>query len=361
VKIDTVIFDMDGVITTEEKYWACARLTFWELVTHTLGIADAFGDAVHDITAREAVISDELIYALKGRAVNSNWDITYVLACVYLANLPGATVFSAMNVPDFLEAIHDSLSSKADWPNALEHYLTETGGAKGHALAQEAGNRLQKALDFNGQALLRVDGPFWWYLHGCFQRWYSGEAMREFNGEPLVDGTVLPADQIEVTLKTLRDKGYRLGVASGRPNDELNDALGELGLMEYFDPTRLGTLDVVREAETKLGVTGLAKPHPFSLLRAVYPRAALDVLVDEEFQKLKRANVVMVGDTTSDVLMAKSAGCRVVGVLTGIRGEQARQERIALLEHSGCEAILDDVTHLPDWLSGQEDSEEESV
>ncbi len=358
MKIDTLIFDMDGVITTEEKYWACARLTFWELVTQTLDIADAFGDAVHDEAVREAVVSDELIYTLKGRAVNSNWDITYVLACVYLSGIPGATVFSAMNVPDFLQAIHDTMDAKADWPNVLTEFLAETGGAKGRALVQEAGNRLQKALNFNGEDLLRVDGPFWWYLHACFQRWYTGEAMRELNAEPLTDGTMLPAQQIEATLKTLHDRGYKLGAATGRPNDELYDALGELGLMEYFDPQRLGTLDVVRDAETKLGLSGLAKPHPFSLLRAVYPRAALEVLVDEEFQKLKRNNVVMVGDTTSDVIMAKAAGCRVVGVLTGIRGEKARQERLALLEHSGCEAILDDVTHLPDWLAGQEDGQD---
>jgi hypothetical protein len=74
--IDTVIFDMDGVVTTEEKYWACARLTLWELVTKTLGLADAFGDAVHDPAVREDVTSDAHIYALKSRAVNSNWDIT---------------------------------------------------------------------------------------------------------------------------------------------------------------------------------------------------------------------------------------------------------------------------------------------
>jgi phosphoglycolate phosphatase-like HAD superfamily hydrolase len=348
---------MDGVITTEEKYWACARLTFWELVTQTMGLTDAFGDAVHDEAAREAVASDELIYALKGRAVNSNWDITYVLACVYLSRLPGVTVFSAMNVNDFLQAIHDTLNSKSIWPKAIDDFLAHTHGAKGRALVQEAGHRLQKALDFNNEELLRVDGPFWWYLHECFQRWYSGEAMRAFNAEPLADGTMLPPQQIEATLKTLRDKGYTLGAATGRPNDELYDALGGLGLMEYFDPKRLGTLDVVRDAETRLGLSGLAKPHPFSLLRAIYPRAELDVLVDEEFQKLKRNNVVMIGDTTSDVMMAKAAGCRVVGVLTGIRGEKARLERLALLEHSGCEAILDDVTHLPDWLAGQEDGQ----
>ncbi len=355
MSIDTIIFDMDGVITTEEKYWACARLTLWELVTKTLGLANAFGDAVHDEAIREAVAPDPDIYTLKGRAVNSNWDIAYVLACVYLAAIPNATVFTALNVEAFLEAIRDSMTDKADWPAALTAFLNSTGGAKGRTLIQASGARLQSVLSFEQPDLLRLEGPFWWYLHDRFQRWYSGEAMAEHDAPPLIDGTVLPAEQIGATLKTLREAGYTLGSATGRPRSELDDALGGLGLLDYFDMSRMGTFDLVRKAEDKLGMTGLSKPHPFSLLRALYPRADLEVLLDEEFQKLRRNNVVVVGDATSDVLMARAAGCHSVGVLTGVRGQAAQLERHHLLIHTGCEAILDDLTHLPDWLEGQQD------
>jgi phosphoglycolate phosphatase-like HAD superfamily hydrolase len=355
LKIDTLIFDMDGVITTEEKYWACARLTLWELVTKTLGLSGAFGDAVNDEAVRESIAPDELIYALKGRAVNSNWDISYVLACLYIAAIPDATVLSALEVPDFLEAIRDTVVSPAPWPQALSDFLAQTRGAKGRALINEAGNRLLRTLDFGNEKLLEIEGPFWWYLHARFQRFYTSEAMSEYGGSPLPDGTVIPAEQLEITLKALRDAGYILGSATGRPRNELDDALGGLGLLNYFDATRLGTLDIVRQAEDQLAVTGLTKPHPFSLLRAIYPRADAQVLLDEEFQKIKRPNVVVIGDSTSDVLMAKNAGCRCVGVLTGVRGQTARQERQELLVHSGCDAILDDVTHLPDWLEGQQE------
>lgn len=350
--IDTVIFDMDGVVTTEEKYWACARLTLWELVTQTLGLTGAFGDAVHDEAAREAVASDTEIYALKSRAVNSNWDIAYVLACVYLAALPGATVLTAPSVPELLDAIKECIAKPSAWPEALVAFLQRTGGAKGHALIREAGTRLQNTLGLNQAHLVQVDGPLWWYLHERFQRWYTGEAMAEHNASPLLDGTVIPAEQLHETFKRLQAENYTLGTATGRPRNELEDALGDLGLLEYFDKGRLGTLDVVRQAEAKLGVEGLSKPHPFSLLRALYPHADFEVLLDEDFQKLKRPNVVVIGDSTSDVLMAKAAGCRPVGVLTGVRGKAAQIERYRLLMHSGCEAILDDLTHLPDWLEG---------
>src|SRR5258707_15780564 len=82
---------MDGVITTEEKYWACARLTLWELVTQTLGLHDALPDAVHDPAARLVAASDALVYGLMDRAVNSNWDIAFVLACIYMPALPPDT------------------------------------------------------------------------------------------------------------------------------------------------------------------------------------------------------------------------------------------------------------------------------
>jgi len=355
VTIDTLIFDMDGVITTEEKYWACARLTLWELVTETLGLKDAFGDAMRDEAIREAIAPDEHIYTLKGRAVNSNWDITYMLVCVYLSALPDVTVLSAPTPEMLLEAIREGMTIAAPWPEAMSAFLRGTGGAKGRALIQAAGARLQTALDFGDADLLRVEGPLWWYLHTRFQRWYSGETMTEHQAAPLSDGTVIPAARLAETLKALREEGYTLGSATGRTREELEDALGGLGLLNYFDMNRMGTLDVVRAAESQFGLTGLSKPHPYSLLRALYPRADTEVLLDEQFQKLKRGNVVVIGDSTSDVLMAKAAGCHSVGVLTGVRGTAAQLERHRLLLHTGCEAILDDVTHLPDWLEGQSD------
>ena len=353
--IDMLIFDMDGVVTTEEKYWACARLTIWELVTETLGLKKAFGDAAQDERIRESIITDNDIYTLKGRAVNSNWDLAYVIGCVYLAALPGTMVLTAPTVTDLLEAIGESTTGPANWPGALDAFLNGTGGAKGRALIQAAGTRLQTSLALDSDELLRVDGPLWWYLHDKFQTWYSGVAMTAHNAPPLVDGTVIPAEQLHETFRLLRDEGYTLGAATGRPRSELEDALGSLGLLDYFDPARLGTFDMVMQAEAKTGLTGLSKPHPFTLLRALYPRAEIDVLLDEEFQKMRRDNVAVIGDSTSDVFMAKAAGCHTVGVLSGVRGVEALVERHKLLMHVGCEAILDDVTHLPDWLAGQMD------
>jgi phosphoglycolate phosphatase-like HAD superfamily hydrolase len=142
-------------------------------------------------------------------------------------------------------------------------------------------------------------------------------------------------------------------MATGLPLDELNDALGALNLLHYFDPHRFGTLDVVRQAEAQLGIPNLAKPHPFSLLHAVHPNCSDRELLDESFQRQARPNVIMVGDSTSDVIMAHAAGCQCVGVLTGVRGEAAQKARSALLEQAGTVALLSDITGLPQWLTKQ--------
>ena len=36
-KYDTVIFDMDGVITSEQNYWNCAALIVWEYLNYNSG------------------------------------------------------------------------------------------------------------------------------------------------------------------------------------------------------------------------------------------------------------------------------------------------------------------------------------
>src|SRR5579859_4381743 len=147
--IDTLIFDMDGVITTEEKYWACARLTLWELVSETIGLTQAFDPAaIHNAEVREAVVPDKLIYALKSRAVNSNWDIAYVLACVYLTALPSAAnlAMPSATVPQALAAIKANARIPTAWPEALSYFLENSGPIDGRALIELAGARFQTAF-----------------------------------------------------------------------------------------------------------------------------------------------------------------------------------------------------------------------
>ncbi len=351
-RIDTVIFDMDGVITTEEKYWACARLTLWEFVTQTLALPDAFPNAALDADARLVVIPDDLIYALKGRAVNSNWDITFVLVCAWLAALPGARVYSANTPQEMVETLRAQAQAAAflpEWPRAGYDLLAQTP-LEGLPLVEFAGSWAALALGISTSGLMEPEGAFWRYLQSCFQRFYHGEALREHGGEPLRDGIALPVEAIHRTLQALRDMNIMLGAATGRPLDELHDALDGLDLLRYFDVGRLGTYDTVIAAQHETSATGLAKPHPFSLLYALYPGASARDLLAPDLLKVARPNVAVVGDAPGDMQMAKAAGCRAVGVLTGVQGEAAKAERHKKLIGAGAETVLPDMTHLPEYF-----------
>lgn len=349
IPINTLIFDMDGVITTEEKYWACVRLTFWEVVTHALGLADSLPNPIHDEQARLTILPDTLIYALKSRAVNSNWDITYMVACLYMASMPGARAYSAKSPDDLYDTLRTQRPAPADWPDALETFLTQTD-ATGRVLIDQTGHYAMLALGITQPGLMDNEGALWQDLNRRFQRFYTGEALRSYGGVPLQDGTVLPPDQLHRTLRALRESGFVLGSATGRPMSELLDGLVGLGLLDYFDLARMGTYDKVFEAERALTQTGLAKPHPYSLLYALYPDKTPTELTDPSLVAQARPHVAMIGDSTSDIVMAKAAGCYAVGVLTGVRGAAAKHTREGLLRDAGADVILTDISELVPYL-----------
>lgn len=126
---------------------------------------------------------------------------------------------------------------------------------------------------------------------------------------------------VEEMLRDLADQGYLLAVATGKSRRGLDYVLEQTGLGDLFHTTR--TAD-----ET------FSKPHPQMLL---------DIL-DELGVPPRQA--VMVGDTTYDLEMARSARTASVGVCTGshCREELQRFEPLVCLER---------VVELSPWLAAR--------
>ena len=86
-KYDTLIFDMDGVITSENGYWDAASLTVREFLTNRFGGEDIdvgyMSQNVKKIRS-EVFFEDKLITLLKGMGVNSNWDLGYITVLIAL-------------------------------------------------------------------------------------------------------------------------------------------------------------------------------------------------------------------------------------------------------------------------------------
>src|SRR5947209_17603534 len=95
-----IIFDLDGVITSEEAYWDAAGLTlhellysprYWNIKGNRPGEQDkqyhpaATAEEIRRIS--RAILPEAEILALKARAINSNWDTCYAAVCLRLINL----------------------------------------------------------------------------------------------------------------------------------------------------------------------------------------------------------------------------------------------------------------------------------
>ena len=120
-------------------------------------------------------------------------------------------------------------------------------------------------------------------------------------------------------LRDLAAEGYLLAVATGKSRRGLDYALEQTGLREIFHATR--TAD-----------EACSKPHPQMLL---------DILED---LRVAPREAVMIGDTTYDLEMARSARMAAVGVCSGGHGRE-ELERLAPL------ACLSQVIELAPWLA----------
>ena len=120
-------------------------------------------------------------------------------------------------------------------------------------------------------------------------------------------------------LSELKQRGHRLAVATGKPRRGLDRALQASAIGALFDATRCGD-------ETQ------PKPHPAMLLELM-----------NQLQ-LRASDLLMIGDTSHDLGMAKSAGVDAVAVSYGAHPEDS------LLPFAP-RACVSSVVELRQWLT----------
>src|SRR5579862_7580283 len=89
-----LIFDLDGVITSEEAYWDTAGLVVHELLysPHYWNIGGAayyqpVQTSEESRSLARTTYPEAVIVSLKARSVNSNWDTCYAGVCLSLFEL----------------------------------------------------------------------------------------------------------------------------------------------------------------------------------------------------------------------------------------------------------------------------------
>jgi phosphoglycolate phosphatase-like HAD superfamily hydrolase len=360
-----LVFDLDGVITSEQKYWNTARLTVWEMLCQPeyLGLAEHFGGGIATpdlvLAQGESVISTAFITELKNRAVNSNWDLTFFVVSLQLiailAQLNSADLFvlqqSSHSLADNLQAIASlapsaigKLGSKQSIKTSrsqqiIQEFWQESINLKGTGVQDHVPVFARRVLGQDLE-LFRSHSDLWQLCYQNFQAWYEGRKGYQLPD----DETVLPVAEIQQMLGALAQR-YKLAIATGRPRNETILPLTKLGLLEYFEADRVVTYDEVLAAEQLVQIK-LGKPHPFIVLKAIYPD-----LSDAELIGLAESShpgVAYIGDAASDVVAAQAAGCCSIGVLTGFGVDLEYKRQV--LGKIGCDHIIASVAALPDLL-----------
>jgi phosphoglycolate phosphatase-like HAD superfamily hydrolase len=441
-----IIFDLDGVITSEEAYWDAAGLTLHELLyspsywglyspeedqdegtraaqapasTTPAPTEDAptpscrGGSGVDEESGRlrrprpihtpsghpyppkspgreiyhpaqsaaesrhisRATLPESQILALKGRAINSNWDTCYAAVCLHLISILNAWQSDKGQLEREDAQIFPPLPWDASWLANFRQHVT--GHAEQLDMARifalpvfrdavglELINRLDAyASDQLGHLIEGVFSrysPFWEFCRTIFQEWYLGDELFEQtcghaparagkSGCIHFEQPLLPIEQISATLETLRQQQYTLGIATGRDFQEAAYPLRMYGLLAYFDERHISTYNAVERAEAQLRARGdqalLSKPHAFPFLYALDHSYEEAVIQGNSTQPTEPC--IVIGDSTSDMLGGRAADALTVAVLTGTRTAEARQ----LLAQSQPDFTIDDITHLPELLS----------
>lgn len=311
-KYDTVIFDLDGVITSEQCYWDAAALTVWEYLYSDTYIGNEklditpFNDTYKQIRAK-VFCDDKVIYALKGKGVNSNWDLAYITILVSMLN----DEYDFDKVLEYAENMSD---------NVLDEYEILAKHT-----AEKCGGQLEDYLR---------NGIIWKTIQNCFQEWFLGDKIygELYGKEPLASGKIglvhyeQPVIEIEKVRAVINElsKTKRLCTATGRIFSEMDNPLSEWGIKKYFSPDGLCNYDHVTVAEKKLKLT-LTKPHPYMFLKALYGTDYDDEkILNVDYDKSKIEKVLVVGDAGADILAAKAMGADFCAVLTGVSGQAAR-------------------------------------
>ena len=346
--IKLLVFDLDGVITSEGRYWNTSRLTVWDIFTNYkfLGLNDFFSPSLDSpqqaLTEGKLIISDGFIRELKQRAVNSNWDLTYFVVSLYLIsimeNVSLTQDIQGLSFLEQLQSLGKQVTTSAHHSYIIEQFWQETQDIQGTQVSEYLVPFSKRVIGRELSDFLSLD-ELWTFCYQLFQDWYEGR-----RGFTLPDDqTVLDVGKIEETLVTL-SQHYDLGIATGRPRNEVIEPLTKLGILKYFNPQRIVTYDEVLEAQAYLNnKTKLGKPHPFILYKAISPHLPLEEILNDDFILEQAAQVAYIGDAGSDVVAAKKAKCLSIGVLTGFSTAQS-------LLKLGCDIIVQDITHLMEVL-----------
>ncbi len=92
--VKTILFDVDGVLLSEEHYFDASALTVWELLISKNYLALApelfktsYTESEIQHIRAQVFENDQVLKLQKSRGLNANWDMIYLTFCCQLIHL----------------------------------------------------------------------------------------------------------------------------------------------------------------------------------------------------------------------------------------------------------------------------------
>ncbi|RIV26661.1 HAD family hydrolase [Alicyclobacillaceae bacterium I2511] len=372
----TILFDIDGVMLSEERYFDASALTVYELLSSPRGMGLCLSELppfrVQPVETEMRVIrqgvfaDDAVLYFMKSLGVNANWDMVYLqfaTQLLYLLESVPAEVSAAVLPTDWtgdsLRQVGMALKDAGHFRNEpvplpFRGFIEEFSGCKNRA--DLFAHIEAKFASYRGRVgLAQYCRGLWELGQTWFQEWYLGDEYLQSTVTSGKEGflhheiPLVSPDEFAGLLQVCRGRGITLGVATGRPDVETRVPLGELGWLRHFDPDRITTAsDVLRAQGEGTSNRSLSKPDPFSYLRSYLGTQDVTQVLSTALPlpETEANQVLVVGDSVADWMAARHMGVHFAAVLTGLAGVAARPE----FENLGCDYIWENALGLQQIL-----------
>jgi phosphoglycolate phosphatase-like HAD superfamily hydrolase len=369
--IKTILFDVDGVMLSEERYFDASALTVWEMLhsPRYLGLAgDTFTPSPDETEIRRVrklvFADDEVLSFIKSRGINSNWDMVFLTFAYQVIRLCEALKPAlGQQATDLLagQLNRAQLARLSEWAKAYVPDFSIEYAKFTKDFARGSAQKAEMLLYLNQIAFERCgvvtnafsrNSDLWRLCQETFQEWYLGDervaaSIGRETHQPGKKGfltdeiPIVSPEELQKLFRTLKEKGYTLGIGTGRPTIETHVPLSELKVLEFFDPERVVTASHVLEAEEEIPASApLSKPHPFSYLKGLLGLSTPNrEVLDQSLPIANGDEVLIVGDSLADLMAARAIGCRFAATLTGLTGQEARRK----FEDEQADYILNDV------------------
>ena len=373
--IKTILFDVDGVLLSEEHYFDASALTVWEMLNSYSYLALApekfktdYSEAEIQTIREEVFRNDQVLKFMKSRGLNANWDMIYLPFSHQLIHLLTQIKDSEFEeitkwcqAPIDRETLLEIGRVLSNYHVELDFGLFLEDFAKSDAMKQD----LLSYLNVLAKEKLGVEttifnkGELWSICEHVSQEWYVGdEHVLASTGRPSVqtgkqgflanETTLAPRNKIAELLQTLKSDRFTIGIGTGRPALETIQPFKHLDWLKHFDKNRIVTADDVLTAEKELPEwKSLSKPHPYTYIMGIKGRdTSIQECLETALPIENSEEVLIVGDSLADLLAARHLGCQFAAVLTGLSGKAARSE----FEQYEADYILDSVLDLKSIL-----------